>query len=70
MVNGEAVIFGGNHKDPSDIERQVNFAIQNNPVQKTGGTSSFLRFRWFPNVQSSVLVIYHLISQVGPLERS
>ena len=25
MVNGEAVIFGGNHNEPTDIKRQVNF---------------------------------------------
>ena len=25
MVNGEAVIFGGNHDQPTNINRQVNF---------------------------------------------
>ena len=24
MVNGEAVIFGGNHEEPTNINRQVN----------------------------------------------
>ena len=70
MVNGEAVIFGGNHDTPTDIKRQVNLTIQNNPIEKTGGTSSYLRFLWFPNVQSSVSVIYHLISKLDPVERS
>ena len=27
MVNGEAVIFGGNHKSPTNITRQVNIGI-------------------------------------------
>ena len=34
MVNGEAVIFGGNHDQPTNINRQVNIAIQNNQIQK------------------------------------
>ena len=34
MVNGEAVIFGGNHDTPTDINRQVNIAIQNNQIRK------------------------------------
>ena len=70
MVNGEAVIFGGNHDTPTNINRQVNIAIQNNPIEKTGGTSYYLRFLWFPNVQLSVSVIFHLISQLGHVERS
>ena len=70
MVNGEAVIFGGNHDQPTDIILQVNLTIQNNPIEKTGGTSYYLRFLWFPNVQLSVSVIFHLISQLGHVERS
>ena len=28
MLNGEAIIFGGNHVDPTDINRQVNYFLQ------------------------------------------
>ena len=29
MVNGEAVIFGGNHDEPTNINRQVHFENRN-----------------------------------------
>ena len=34
MLNGEAVIFGGNHESPTNINRQVKNLIQDNQLKK------------------------------------
>ena len=60
MVNGEAVIFGGNLNRPTNMIRQVHFKK----------SKTLLRYLSSLNVQSNVLETYHSISPKELVEPS
>ena len=66
MLNGEAVIFGGNHEEPTNINRQVITLL----LQHSFFDFLCHRFLFFLNAQWIVWVTCHSILPSAPVELS